>query len=376
MAERGQRITLRFGAVSAAVSLLNTSGKPKAAQHETRRVLVESPTVGRATASAAAGETIATAADPLGEPAEPGLQRAACESGHPVDPDETRVEFERAAAELDPLGETSQPEPSIERMPEAPTPTERPPSQRDRDLFGATAREPREDFAGRVAESEPQTYTPPATDVQQGVHNAVGEWVDLTAMLAEVDERTKVDGMEVVATIPQQSVPRERVRDAKYVASADPETAKVLALLWHGLRHTGRAAVVRYTKRTAQTLGIIVARGSRAHSGGHLLLLEVEWAQNMRPVPTKASGPVGRDVDEREVMAAVDLVEAFAAPTAAMDDLRDERLAKRAELLEAAREGRLADYTPPPEPVPIPDAPDMIAALSASAEAVRDHSTA
>src|SRR4051812_8691036 len=65
MSERGQRVRLRFGAVSAEVSLLATSGKPRAAEHETRRVLVEPVGAGETLVSGA----IASVADPVGSAA-------------------------------------------------------------------------------------------------------------------------------------------------------------------------------------------------------------------------------------------------------------------------------------------------------------------
>ena len=76
MAERGQRTTLRFGAITAEVSLLKSSGKAKDAEHETRRVLVE-PKVGDVSADVAArqADTYATLTgaqrvetDAMGEP--------------------------------------------------------------------------------------------------------------------------------------------------------------------------------------------------------------------------------------------------------------------------------------------------------------------
>lgn len=352
MAERGQRIQLRFGGVSTAITLLKTSGKPKAAQHETRRVLAEPVPVPpgiEAEHDATMGEDDLPPGEtrydqpgfvngpPLTEPA---LQRAAREGGHPFDPDEPTV---------DPLGETTQLPPAVERMERIGPPTFEPHTITPPPFF------------------DPQTFTPPPTTVQQGIHNAAGEWIDLTERLAEVDERTKLDGMHVAATIDATTVPRERVRDAHYIASADPETAKVLALLWRALRETRRAAVVKWTKRTAQALGVIVARGGRPH----LVLLEIEWADNMRPVPPKASGPILRPLHDDEADAAVELVRAFDAGPSALDALRDERLAKRAELLDRARAGELDGYTPPPAPAEVTEAPDLAAALAQSADAVR-----
>ena len=136
-----------------------------------------------------------------------------------------------------------------------------------------------------------------------------------------------------VGTIDATAVPRERVRDAYYVSIADPKKAKVLTLLWHGLRVERRAAAVKWTKRTAQALGIIVARGELGKDA-HLLLLELEWAQNMRAVPPKASGPVSREVetDEVEAAAALGLADRGRLVAGARCDLALYRIARPAEL--------------------------------------------
>ena len=376
--ERGQNTTLRFGGVTAKVSLLKTSGKPKDAQHETRRVLmVPQETPG--------GTELPPALVP--DPHD-GLREAAQRAGYPVDP----------AEDPDPLGEP----PNVEALtPEQhrerheagrasiPTEWDRPGdevSPADDVRAGAAAVEAerdhereqvdREEFAERVATSAPKVYTPPETDVQQGVHTDSGKWIDLTDRFAEIDERTKVDGLEVVATIASTAIPRERVRDAYYVGGQDPATFKVLALLWHSLRSTNRVAAVRFTKKTAQALGIIVPR---AGDHPHLLLLELEWAENMRPVPRKASGPIGAAVEQGELAAAIELVEAFEAGPSAMNDLRDERLNARAELMEKAKAGQLDEFVAPPAPLPA----DLVdpewstaSALDASAAWLREHAQA
>lgn len=414
MAERGTRTRLRFGGITAEVSLYSTSGKPKGAAHETKRVLVEgiAQTRDRLRAAAEASGSdgalqtadgdvlvdVKTAADRpadplgedatiagdgalaraarssrdragiaspagLGEPAEPGLQRAALAGGYPIDPDEPLADDPRA---LDTLGDGPEVDPaarrSFERMDAAAAPDP------------VNLAESTTDARRAEVMAEPREYVPPATTVQQGVHTAEGAWIDLTARLAEVDERTKLDGLEVIATIDSTAIPRERVRDAKYVGGAEADTFKVLALLHHGLRARRRAAVVRYTAKTAQKLGIIVARGSREEGGRigpHLVLLELEWAENMREASRRVTGPIGAEYAPHEAEAAVDLVDAFASGPSVVDDLRDERLAKRAELLALAREGKLDTYTAPPEPMGDADAPDLATALAMSADVIR-----
>lgn len=388
--ERGQRTTVRFGGVRAEVSLVKTSGKPAGMpEHETKRVLAPQsaqhhPEVDRSRALV----------DPFGDDG-PRTHRCrgavvpvevaeSIPAGSPVMADSAGM----ARVFADPrLADRPMPVPATDA--EAAELLEQQEAERIADDVAAPvtpdrlrelraeadARRPAADpLAGPVGEAPkpglPAEYVPPETTVQQGVHLADGTWLDLTDRLREVDDRTKVEGVEVIATIASNVVPRERVRDAHYVATADTKTSKVLALLWHGLREGGAAAVVRWTKKTQQTLGIIVARGTLGR-GAHLILLELEWSENMRAPGPRALEPITARVESREVAAALELVEAFAASGAVLDDVRDMRRAKRGELLELARAGKLEDYVPPAQPVAEPEAPDLASQLAASAAARR-----
>lgn len=368
--ESGKRTRLRFGSVSAEVSLVKATVKPKAAEHETRRVLVEQSSgdvvgVKPAHGPRAAFGTTDPFGDPVAAPERDDSHDAGGTSSPPVDPvrlDEDHFERRQADAIGDMLSDetfdapdpaepwdgTNPPAREADR-PEQPEPDELggvPPSQSDDDPEpGDFTTEEREGINPAAP-----TYVPPATRVEQGVHLESGEWVDLTAQLAEVDERTKVDGLEVVRTIPASSYASEHVRELHYLAGVNPGEYKVLSLLWRALRTAGMAAEVRWTKRTAQARGIILARGALGHNA-HLALLELEWAENLRKPSARATGPITARVSVEEARAALELVESFAAP-APRAELRDERLAKRAELLSMARSGKLAEYVPPAEPMP------------------------
>lgn len=360
MSERGQRTTIRFGGVRAEVSLLKTSGKPKAAQHETKRVVVEQPPDPRDghTAALDAIETLtAREAIPAGVPVmsdgEGGVRAmTTAEAVHGDAAPDVSDAFARADIAR-----------SIDRVAERPAPA--PSSSPEVDPLGDPTADVVGDLSGMTT-----APAPAPTKVLQGVYMPDGMFVDLTDRLAEVDERTKLDGMEVVATIAVNSIHRERVREAHYIGGVNPDEYRVLALLWHGLRQTSRAAAVRWTKRSQQALGIIVARGVLGEDA-HLLLLELEWAENMREPGPRVLGPINAEVAPAEAAAAVELVEAFEAGPSALNDLRDERLGKRAELLELAREGKLAAYEPPPLPAPDAQAEDIAAAFAASAAALR-----
>lgn len=292
MSERGARNTIRIGSVSAEVSLIKTSAKPREAQHDTRRV------------------------------DEPGHVRML-----PPSAEEVSIDFT-----TDPLGAPGDPEP-----PGGPDDSAFPPLATQGGRAQAEAA-----FTGATA-----TAAEPA-DVERGVWRASNEdrvWVNLTNELAAIDERTILEGMEIAATVGSAAVPRAWVRDAYYVAPAGDGAPKVLALLWWGLRDNRAVEFVRWTKRTNQALGALVAAGTAAKP--HLLLLELEWAANVRPVPPRAKLATAlAATTERERGAASELVEAYRAQPRVVEELRDERAAQRAELLEAARNGAALPEAP------------------------------
>lgn len=334
MADRGQRTTLRLGTVEAEVSLIKTSASPRAAQHETRRVAAEavsglSPTPDRV--------------EDFGGKATPEQMVAAGAFG-PPDEGGAAAELARALPA---------------EFPEATTAAGHLPPDGVRDAFGADE-EPDEPARSDAAFPPLQGPVPdalrgqgladlrapqPETVVQQGVTTEAGEWVDLTGELKAIDERCILDGMEVAAAVARNAVPSERIRDAHFLAPAGPGAPKVLALLWSALRRTNRAQLVRWTKKTNQALGAIVARGA-ADGDPHLVLLELEWKANMKAVPRRASLAAAlAATGEAELAAAEDYVMALHRNPSVFDDLRDERAGQRADLLEASRVG--ASWTAP-----------------------------
>lgn len=301
MSGRGQRTVLRLGGASAEVVLLKSSGKPREAQHEVRRTVAPELSEGmtRELPGDDPGMVRLPPVDALGagEASREGLKAQAADHFAPLD--ETHhhgPETVASYADLPPAG------PNVETRTTAP--------------------------------------------VEHGVTTEQGEWVNLTESLAEIDARTKLDGIELAATVSSLDVPRERVRDAHYLAPAGEGAPKVLALLWQALRSQGAVGLVRWTKRTNQALGAIVARGQGADR--HLVLLELEWSANMRKVPTRANLlPAFAGVTVHEEEAARKLVEAYREKPVVFESLRDERSGQRADLLEAARAGR--KYAPPVE---------------------------
>lgn len=339
MAERGQRLTLRVGRVEAEVSLLKTSAKPREAQHETRRVPVPVPEAESPAGDSWPDELAAEVADSA-PPAETYAGRVATD---PLVPE--GVVAVVGGERLDPFGAEPDPEPEAPREDPFPLPG---------------------GIAGGVMDGTYDAGGPPAEVVQSairhGVTNEAGEFVDLTEELAAIDERCILDGMEVAATVRQNAIPAHRVRDAHFVAPAGEGAPKVLALLWAGLRERRAAAMVRWTKRTNQALGALVARGTAEDP--YLVLLELEWTRNLRPLPARARLGVGMAAtSDQERRAAARLVAAYAEKPAILETLRDERAAQRAELLEAARAGEA--WTAPALAAPPREADDLADLMAA-----------
>jgi hypothetical protein len=335
VAERAsQTTTLVYGGVSAEVGLVKTAGKPKAAEHEVRRMIGDLP-ADEARQRALAEWQARHFDDPPNED---------WPTGEPVS-----MEVEpRSAVEFGPLDELMADSPLTDVIV----------AEYDRETAAA------DPFAGL-----------PAERVEHGITLDDGSWLDLTAELALIDERTRVEGMEVVATISATAVPRRRIIGSHWIALASGTAnsgrqAKVLALLWDSLRRTSSAGVVRWTKRTTQSLGIIVASGSLRDGTAALCLLECEWSQNLRAPGPKATQPVrlAETLSAAEVEAASSLAVALRRAPGVLDELRDERNGARADLLTAARErGDLASIRLPDAPAARDDGADVVAAMLAAA---------
>lgn len=214
-----------------------------------------------------------------------------------------------------------------------------------------------EQGSGQVVRSE---------DVRRGVRREDGSFVDCTAQLDAIDERTKLDRIDVIACIDATSVTRERVTGAYYVGAQDAKAKPVLRLLYEALRHRREAAVVKYTTRSRQQLGVIVAHGkSKA-----LMLLSLAFVDDFRDPPAKALAIANAAVREDQVAVMGELLGALHETPAVFDTLRDDAVSLREELKRRAEAGEMdAEVV---EPLPVADeAPDLLAALQESMAAVR-----
>jgi hypothetical protein len=322
MAVRGQRTQIVLGSLKADVSLVNASGDPSAVRFESARIDRDGNVVTDVEA-AEAGPLL------LGQP------------GVPV------VDMELTTEALDPLGagETGDTAPSItpagmtrDEAEAAGVTTgstaERDPASLVPDRMGLAPVIP-QNVDQALARDAHHGLTEPVTRIVKGVTGPKG-FVDLTDRLAEIDAFVKLDGMQVVAAVPGNAVPRERVRNAQFVVPQDPTSQKIVGLLYDALLDSSRAIAVRWSKRTNQALGVLVASKAR----GCLMLYEVEWGANERKAPAAAvvSG-VAANMSDGERKAAVDYIERISGAASALNEVADERRELQGELVEAAKQG-------------------------------------
>lgn len=177
-----------------------------------------------------------------------------------------------------------------------------------------------------------------------------GNFVDLTAQLEDIAEAVKMERMEVIGFLAAGNVPRERIRGAYYLATGERgapgvSPAKLLKVLLEALRLRSRVAVVRFTKRTGQSVGVITP-GKR----GALVVLELAFAENVLDPNTACLAHMRAEVSENEIRMAADLIDAMAAKRSTVDDVRDQRKAMEDALVVRAEAGELDEYEPePPE---------------------------
>lgn len=201
--------------------------------------------------------------------------------------------------------------------------------------------------------------------VRRGVRLDDGRFIDLTEQIDAIQERTKLDRMEVVSFFDIGQIQRERISGSYYIAAADKTAPHTLRALYEGMRKRRRAAIVKLTKRSRQSLGVIVASSKRKS----LILHELIWQEDFRAAPEKALAIQQAIVSEREVAATCKLIDAMADTREALDELRDDAIALREELRARAEAGEMDVRVV--EPVAVEAAEDDLeAALEASLAAI------
>jgi non-homologous end joining protein Ku len=211
-----------------------------------------------------------------------------------------------------------------------------------------------EERSGEVVEPE---------QVRRGVRLDDGRFIDCTEQLDAIETQTKLDRMDIVKCIDSTRIRRQRVVGAYFVGGQDAKSKAVLKLLHTTLRRRREVAVVKYTTRSRQQLGVIEAD----HRTGTLMLLSLVWSEDWREAPAKAQ-LAEVEVPEGQVEKMGALLGALHGHVDVLDTLRDDAIALREELLARALAGEMADVI---EPLPAAEPEvDLEAALAASLDAV------
>lgn len=197
-------------------------------------------------------------------------------------------------------------------------------------------------------------------EFRRGLRADDGTFIDVTDQLEKIAVETKLEVMEVIAFIRREQIHRDRIVGSYYLASDGPGVPKVLALLRHAMAVTARVAVVKWTKRTRQALGVIIPG-----THGSLEVIELEWSLNMlRPGP-RCLAHVEVGLSQGEKNAATELARAMAESSAVLDDQEDDRVRLEHALELRARTDRLEGFALPEKPA-APESDDLAVLLEAS----------
>lgn len=202
-------------------------------------------------------------------------------------------------------------------------------------------------------------------DVRRGIRLENGRFIDCSDQLVAIEERTKLDRIEVIATVDSTQVRRERVVSAYYIGAQDAGAKPRLRLLYEALKLRREVAVVKYTTKSRQRLGIVAPNAKT----GTLVLQELVYSDDWREPPAKALAIQSAKVEARQVEAMTQILAAMHDTVEAVDEQRDEAIVLREELATRARAGEIDVEVV--EPIPAEeDAPDLMEALRASLEQV------
>lgn len=196
---------------------------------------------------------------------------------------------------------------------------------------------------GRVLVEEGSGVEVPPEQVRRGVRLEDGRFVDCTGRLAQIEQETLLEQMTVVAFVDISQVPRATVSGAYYIGVGDEKADRALRLLYEALRNRRRAAVVKLTKRSRQSLGVI------GWLGECLMLYELVWAEDFREAPVRAKRIQHAAVSAEQVAQMGRLVDAMSAPVSVLSELRDDAIALRQDLHDRAAAGEFEEIPEIPE---------------------------
>jgi non-homologous end joining protein Ku len=148
--------------------------------------------------------------------------------------------------------------------------------------------------------------------------------------------------MRVVSFIDVRHVPRERIIGSYYLAGDDGDglpPTPLLAVLMRAMRASSKVALVRFSKRVGQTLGVLTPQ----HNGA-LLLLELAYSAQERSPNPRCLAHAKVEPREGEIEGALELIQSMAGKRSSLDGIRDARLVMEEELIARAEAGELDEY--------------------------------
>lgn len=273
--------------------------------------------------------------------------------------------YKTTGTEKDPKWDTAGPNGGVLRQREAPvTPTAVVESGSPLDegadaAFARAVSEPPPAVIGHELVEDGSGEIVAPEQVRRGIRRGDGSFVDLTDGLEAIKERTKLEDMRVVDFIRVEEVRRERIVGAYYLAPDGPGAPKVVRLLHEAMRDCKRVGVVRWTKNSRQSVGVLVPHAATKS----LMVVELVWAEDVREPVEKVSAPSLVEVTPEEVQVATELVEAMSNTRAqSLDVLTDDARALRRELIARAEAGEMFEVPQRPEPQKDADVIDMLRA--------------
>lgn len=215
--------------------------------------------------------------------------------------------------------------------------------------------------------AEPLAAPPPMPPValkpRKGIYREDGSFLDLTDELAAIMEATQLDAFQIIGFVRREQVPKARVVASYYLAPKDKAAAWILQALFTGTFRVGRYAVVKWTKKSRQAIGIVCPDPKT----DTLLVLELQFSANVRTPNPRCRSFRSIQLSEEERALAEDLVQAMASHPGLLEDLEDDAIAQMRNLRAAAEEGLLDAWEAPA----VPDTAAPVDLMQALRESVR-----
>lgn len=212
----------------------------------------------------------------------------------------------------------------------------------------------RNEVTGEVAESRPATR-----GIKTGKDEA-GDVYGLVDMQAW-DELNSDIKLHIEGFVPREEIAlrMDRIAETHYVQVQPGFDAGALAMILRAMEARDAAAVVNFAVGKKERLGAMTVRPD-----GVLVVETMEYAENMTEPDDEVLAPAKATVAEAAVEQAEALIDATTLEPEVLDTARDETLAERRKLVEAAARG---EALPQRETTETPDATqDLAAALAAS----------